>query len=160
KPANIMITPTGDISLIDFGIARLFKPGKTRDTIAFGSAGYAAPEQYGKAQTSTRSDIYSLGATLHHLLSGSDPADSPFFFAPLDLAEPAGLEALIMQMLEMHPPKRPSSIPSIQEHLQRLARDLASGSKRQRPFATASPPSNKISTTPPRTVALPAPALL
>ena len=73
KPANIMLTPTGHIYLIDFGIARHFKPGQTKDTVAFGSAGYAAPEQYGKAQTTTQADIYSLGATLHHLLSGQRP---------------------------------------------------------------------------------------
>src|SRR5512146_637761 len=78
KPANIMLTPAGDLYLIDFGIARHFKPGQTRDTVAFGSAGYAAPEQYGKAQTTTQADIYSLGATLHQCLSGSDPSESPF----------------------------------------------------------------------------------
>ncbi|MDQ6660968.1 MAG: serine/threonine protein kinase, partial [Chloroflexota bacterium] len=47
KPANIMLTPDGNLYLIDFGIARLFKPGQMKDTIAFGSPGYAAPEQYG-----------------------------------------------------------------------------------------------------------------
>src|SRR2546428_4305870 len=50
KPANIMLTSDGYIYLIDFGVARHFKTGKARDTIAFGSPGYAAPEQYGKAQ--------------------------------------------------------------------------------------------------------------
>jgi eukaryotic-like serine/threonine-protein kinase len=88
KPANIMRTPEGHLYLIDFGIARHFKPGQARDTIAFGSPGYAAPEQYGKAQTTTHSDIYSLGATLHQLLTGSDPSDTPFQFAPLQLQGP------------------------------------------------------------------------
>src|SRR6266704_2200175 len=72
KPANIMMTPDGHLYLIDFGIARHFKPGQAKDTIAFGSPGYAAPEQYGKAQTTARSDIYSLGANLHQLLTGID----------------------------------------------------------------------------------------
>src|SRR5258708_24438437 len=81
KPANIMVTPDGNIYLIDFGIARLFKPGQAKDTIAFGSPGYAAPEQYGKAQTTARADIYSLGATLHQMLTGSDPSEAPFAFA-------------------------------------------------------------------------------
>ena len=133
KPANVMLTPAGDIYLIDFGIARHFKPGQTKDTIAFGSAGYAAPEQYGKAQTTTQSDIYSLGAMLHQLLSGSDPSNSPFLFAPLDLAEPEGLEALIMQMLETHPSKRPASMAVIKQDLERMADDLATGRKRQKP---------------------------
>jgi serine/threonine protein kinase len=59
KPANIMRTPTGQLYLIDFGIAPSFKPGQAKDTVALGSLGYAAPEQYGKAQTTPRADIYS-----------------------------------------------------------------------------------------------------
>src|SRR5712692_4023326 len=83
KPANIMRTPLGQLYLIDFGIARYFKPGQAKDTMDLGSPGYAAPEQYGKAQTTARADIYSLGATLHHLLTGIDPSQTPFQFAPL-----------------------------------------------------------------------------
>jgi tRNA A-37 threonylcarbamoyl transferase component Bud32 len=135
KPANIMLAPGGHLYLIDFGIARHFKPGQTRDTVAFGSAGYAAPEQYGKAQTTTRSDIYSLGATLHHLLSGHDPSDTPFVFAPLHLAEPAGLEALIMQMLEADQTKRPASMALIQHDLERMAGELAAGHQPRTPHA-------------------------
>ncbi|HLV97076.1 MAG TPA: serine/threonine-protein kinase [Ktedonobacterales bacterium] len=129
KPANIMVTPSGDIYLIDFGIARHFKPGQTRDTVAFGSAGYAAPEQYGKAQTTTQSDIYSLGATLHQLLSGADPADNPFLFEPLHLAEPVGLDKLIRQMLEQDTRKRPHDIHAIGQELQRISDTLAAQSK-------------------------------
>ncbi len=91
KPSNIMLTPDGRLYLIDFGIARLFKPGQMKDTVPFGSSGYAAPEQYGKAQTTPQADIYSLGATLHQLLSGIDPSQNPFVFAPLHLAGPDGL---------------------------------------------------------------------
>src|SRR5579884_2874116 len=104
KPANIMLTPSGHIYLIDFGIARHFKPGQSRDTSALGSTGYAAPEQYGKAQTTPRADIYALGATLHELLTGLNPSDSPFNFAPLRLAQhPAHneLEQLILQMVSL-----------------------------------------------------------
>src|SRR5436309_916295 len=85
KPANIMLTAGGHIFLIDFGIARHFKPGQAKDTTALGSTGYAAPEQYGKAQTTPRADIYALGATFHQLLSGNDPPDTPFQFASLQL---------------------------------------------------------------------------
>src|SRR5207244_11984861 len=80
---NIMRIPTGQIYLIDFGIARYFKPGQAKDTVALGSLGYAAPEQYGKAQTTPRADIYSLGAVLHQLLTAKDPSDAPFRFLPL-----------------------------------------------------------------------------
>src|SRR5579863_6478136 len=85
KPGNIMLTTHGHVYLIDFGIARHFKPGQAKDTTALGSTGYAAPEQYGKAQTTPRADLYGLGATLHQLLTGDDPAQSPFQFAPLRL---------------------------------------------------------------------------
>src|SRR5258708_27596551 len=82
KPSNVMISKNGHVYLIDFGIARIFKPGKQHDTVALGSPGYAAPEQYGKAQSTPRSDIYSLGALLHYLLTGVDPSNQPFFFLP------------------------------------------------------------------------------
>ena len=85
KPANVMLTADGHIFLIDFGIARHFKPGQAKDTSALGSSGYAAPEQYGKMQTTPRADLYALGATLHQMLTGNDPSDAPFHFAPLQL---------------------------------------------------------------------------
>src|ERR1700753_3581642 len=104
KPSNVMRTDQGVIYLIDFGIARYFKPGKLKDTIPFGSPGYAAPEQYGKGQTTAQADIYSLGALLYYMLSGLDPAENPFHFAPLRLYGTAGLaefEELIMQMVTL-----------------------------------------------------------
>ncbi|MEF3274388.1 MAG: protein kinase [Chloroflexus sp.] len=73
KPSNIILTPEGVLKLIDFGVARKHKIGKTKDTIAMGSAGYAPPEQYGKEQTDARSDIYALGATMLHLLTAIPP---------------------------------------------------------------------------------------
>lgn len=94
KPTNIMLDRDGKIKLIDFGIARHFKAGKTSDTTSFGTAGYAPPEQYGKGQTDARSDIYALGATLHHLLTGRDPADNPFNFTPLRSLNPKVPEAV------------------------------------------------------------------
>ncbi len=120
KPANVMIGDNGHIYLIDFGIARIFKPGKQHDTVALGSPGYAAPEQYGKAQSSPRSDIYSLGALLHHLLTGLDPSEQPFFFRPASQVNAAVnpvLETLLKRMLEMDSERRP---PSAQEVLQAL----------------------------------------
>ena len=124
KPANILLRAPGQIYLIDFGIARHFKPGQSRDTIAFGSPGYAPPEQYGKAQTTPRADIYALGATLHQLLTGDDPTQSPFRFAPLQLRSqttPVGLDTLIMRMLEIDENRRPDNMHAIKLELQRLA---------------------------------------
>ena len=130
KPANIMLTPSGKLYLIDFDVARYFKPGKARDTIAFGSPGFAAPEQYGKAQTTPRSDIYSLGVTLYQLLTGNDPSLAPFRFVSLhvlDQAIPAELDALIMQMLEMDASKRPASMAGVEQELQRIAAQQKAG---------------------------------
>ncbi|HLI09022.1 MAG TPA: WD40 repeat domain-containing serine/threonine-protein kinase [Ktedonobacteraceae bacterium] len=127
KPANIMRTHSGHLYLIDFGIARLFKPGQLKDTIAFGSPGYAAPEQYGKAQTTPRSDLYSLGATLHFLLTGDDPANSPFAFAPLSLSsQPAvvSLQHLLAQLVELDVSKRPASAREVKRQLQEIATQL------------------------------------
>ncbi|HET8852995.1 MAG TPA: tetratricopeptide repeat protein, partial [Ktedonobacteraceae bacterium] len=120
KPANVMVDDSGHVFLIDFGIARFFKPGKLHDTIALGSPGYAAPEQYGKSQSTPRSDLYSLGALLHHLLTGLDPSEQPFFFRPASQVNPAvspGLELLLAQMLQMDPDHRPASAQEVLEAL-------------------------------------------
>ncbi len=155
KPSNVMRTPDGRLYLIDFGIARHFKPGQARDTAPFGSAGYAAPEQYGKAQTTPRSDIYSLGALLHQLLSGDDPAQTPFQFAPLKLhgqTAPAGLETLIMQMLEMNAGKRPASMAEVKQELQRLAAEQTAIEMEALQARVSSPPSPPKAAKPPRPV--------
>jgi serine/threonine protein kinase len=82
KPANVMITPEGRVKLIDFGIARVFRPGRSHDTQILGTPGYAPPEQYGKTQTDQRADVYALGVMLHQLLTGYDPANTPFSLPP------------------------------------------------------------------------------
>ena len=86
KPSNVMLTPSGQAKLIDFGIARFFQPHSAATMI--GTQGYAPPEQYrGKAET--RSDLYALGATMHHALSGRDPtSEPPFSFPPLSQVAP------------------------------------------------------------------------
>ncbi len=124
KPANIMLTPGGSLYLIDFGIARRFKPGQSKDTTPLGSPGFAAPEQYGKAQTTPRTDIYGLGATLYFLLTGYDPANTPFHLPPiLSLCPtvPEPLANLITSMLALDPAQRPASITDVQRLLQSYA---------------------------------------
>jgi serine/threonine protein kinase len=84
--------------LIDFGIARFYRPGSNNDTSVYGTLGYAPPEQYGKGQTDARTDIYALGVLLHHMLTGHDPSVSPFALpAPraLNPALPAAVAAAI-----------------------------------------------------------------
>jgi serine/threonine protein kinase len=109
KPDNIMLQPDGQIKLIDFGIARLFKPSKNRDTVALGTPGYAAPEQYGGGQTDIRSDVYSLGATLLTLATGFEPSSSPFNFPPARSLNPsltANFEQVIQRATQNHPANR------------------------------------------------------
>jgi WD40 repeat protein len=123
KPDNIMLTSDDHLYLIDYGVARYFRAGKSRDTIAFGSPGFAPPEQYGKAQTTAQSDIYSLGVTLYQLLTGVDPSLSPFRFPALrvlDATLPEELEDLVAQMLEMDVQKRPASMSVVKEQLQHI----------------------------------------
>lgn len=92
KPSNVMLASYGQVKLIDFGIARLFQPQSNATMI--GTQGYAPPEQYrGKAEF--RSDLYALGATMHHALSGRDPAaEPPFSFPPLKSVCPGVTPAL------------------------------------------------------------------
>lgn len=140
KPANVLLSPDGAVHLIDFGIARLFKPGQGSDTIALGSPGYAAPEQYGKAQTTIRSDLYGLGATLHHLLTGIDPSDTPFSFAPLRARvpqAPAALERLIQRMVQLDARDRPQDAAQVRRELEAIIAQTA-GAAAQR-GATATP---------------------
>ncbi|MGN1139888.1 MAG: serine/threonine protein kinase [Oliverpabstia sp.] len=93
KPANIMLRPNGEIALIDFGTARVFKSGNAEDTTCLGTPGYAAPEQYGgNGQSGPQTDIYCLGATLHHLITGRNPAATPFNFPRITQCRPSLLE--------------------------------------------------------------------
>ncbi|HEV2170263.1 MAG TPA: serine/threonine-protein kinase, partial [Candidatus Binatus sp.] len=81
KPSNVMLNANGRVVLVDFGIARLFKAARKGTMI--GTLGFAPPEQY-QGQVDPRSDIYSLGATLHYVLTGRDPEKfPPFSFPPV-----------------------------------------------------------------------------
>lgn len=98
KPANVMLKPEGNIKIIDFGIAREFKEQNLADTTVLGTNGYAPPEQYGSRQTDARSDIYALGMTMHHLLTGIDPRPKDYMYLPVRQWNPElseGIEIIV-----------------------------------------------------------------
>ena len=140
KPANVMRTRAGHLYVIDFGIARRHKPGQLRDTTALGSPGYAAPEQYGRSQTTAQTDIYSLGVTLHQLLTGHDPAEILFHLPPLDSLAPhlpPALTVLIDRMLDLDASKRPGSMAEVQTALRDIAHESRRGLVALPPASTA-----------------------
>lgn len=110
KPANVMLTPEGNIKIIDFGIAREYKEQSLADTVSLGTKGYAAPEQFGgKGQTDARTDVYCLGVTLYHLVTGHSPCDPPYEIYPIRHWNPQldpGLEAVIEKCTQMNPNDR------------------------------------------------------
>lgn len=127
KPGNIMVRNDGHLFLIDFGIARRFQPGATKDTSLLGSVGYSPPEQFGTGQTDARADLYAFGATLHNLLTGIDPTTQPFKFAPANLLNqrvPVSLSQLISRCVEMEPSDRPSSVAEVAEALLQIREEI------------------------------------
>ncbi len=123
KPGNIMVTPQGEVKLIDFGIARLWKPGQKSNTENLGTMTYASPEHLGQTgQTDARSDIYSLGATMYHLLTNEEPT-------PLDTPPPGSLrgrnphlsqsvEEIVIKAMQLDPNRRFQTAAAMQKALQ------------------------------------------
>lgn len=110
KPSNVMLKPDGNLTLIDFGTAREFKEKNLADTTCLGTVGYAAPEQFGgMGQTDARTDIYCLGATLYHLVTGCNPCEPPYEIQPIRQINPmlsSGLERIILKCCQRNPADR------------------------------------------------------
>ena len=107
KPSNVMLKPDGNVVLFDFGTAREYKITSMEDTTLLGTRGYAAPEQYGgHGQTDARTDIYCLGATMYHLLTGHNPSQPPYTMYPIREWNPnlsKGLEAIVLKCTQNNP---------------------------------------------------------
>lgn len=113
KPSNIMLKTDGSVILIDFGTARELKEKDAADTVSLGTNGYAAPEQFGSfgmmRKTDARTDIYCLGATLYHLVTGKNPSEQPCEMLPITKWNPelsTGLERIIQRCTRKNPKER------------------------------------------------------
>jgi eukaryotic-like serine/threonine-protein kinase len=121
KPSNVILTPDQRIVLIDFGIAKVFQNEDPQTNV--GTQGYAAPEQY-ERRAETRSDIYAIGAMMHHLLTKSDPRyQAPFTFnerppRALNPAVSPELEKVIMRCLEQSKDLRYQNVQELKQALE------------------------------------------
>jgi serine/threonine-protein kinase len=135
KPANVMLKPEGNIKIIDFGIAREYKEQSLADTTVLGTKGYAPPEQY-SGQTDARSDIYALGMTMHHLLTGIDPRTGEAY-APVRMWNPEiseGMEMIIDKCVQPAPEHRYQNCQDLLydlEHPELITRDYKKKQKRK-----------------------------
>lgn len=124
KPANIILQSNGYIKIIDFGIMRTYKPGKMKDTVALGTRGYAAPEQYGTAQSDPRTDIFGLGVTMYFLLTGDDPRNPNFNgmkpIRALNPSIPKGMEYIIEKCTRIDPNQRYQSAGELLKDLENI----------------------------------------
>ncbi|MBR4515222.1 MAG: serine/threonine protein kinase [Lachnospiraceae bacterium] len=115
KPSNVMIKPEGGVKLIDFGTAKEYVIENNADTTALGTRGYAAPEQFGDSKghgiynTDARTDIYNLGATLYHVVTGMNPCEPPYEIKPIREWNPklsSGLEKILLKCTQPNPDDR------------------------------------------------------
>jgi len=139
KPSNVMIDSSGDVKLVDFGIAKVFQTGQKGTMI--GTEGYSPPEQY-RGEATPLADLYALGATLHHTLSRRDPRmEPPFSFderpvRKINSGISAELEAVISQSVQYEPEDRFSSADEMKEALLATARKTGLLAKVTTTFST------------------------
>ncbi|HWQ03923.1 MAG TPA: serine/threonine-protein kinase [Longilinea sp.] len=125
KPSNVMVNQQGHIILVDFGIAKIFRTGQKGTMI--GTEGYSPPEQY-RGEATPAADVYSLGATLHHLITRKDPRlEPPFSFAERQIRQinpsiSAEFDAIIQTALKYSPQERFPTALAMKEALMATAK--------------------------------------
>jgi serine/threonine-protein kinase len=130
KPSNLKLTPNGIVKLVDFGLVKIASPGEVTITIVQGqgTALYTPLEQYGGDQghTDVRSDVFSLGATMYHLLTNTAPVDArQRFLHPESLVPPRTInpdissrtEKCILWAMSLHPDERPKNVQEFKKAL-------------------------------------------
>ena len=131
KPSNIKLTPRNTIKLVDFGLVKVMAADESRTVTVVqgrGTVQYTPLEQYGgdTGHTDARTDIYALGATLYHLITGSAPPDAkqrflkPGSLTPLRQVNPqisARTERAVLRAMAMHPDERPRDVNELREML-------------------------------------------
>lgn len=110
KPNNIIIDEQGKIKLIDFETARIYQPGELEDTTILGTAGFAAPEQFGFLQTDARTDIYAMGVVLNYLCTSA---------LPKEMLHTGTLQKIIETCLQLDPAERYATAYKLKTALQR-----------------------------------------
>ncbi|MDE7414884.1 MAG: serine/threonine protein kinase [Lachnospiraceae bacterium] len=122
KPSNVMLKSDGNVVLIDFGTAREFKEKNVADTCCLGTNGYAAPEQFGgMGQTDARTDIYCLGTTMYHLVTGHNPSEPPYELYPItkwNSRLSTGLERIIQKCTQKNPKDRYQTVKELRYDLE------------------------------------------
>lgn len=160
KPANIKLTPAGTIKLVDFGLVKLMVPSDNRTITVLqgrGTVQYTPLEQYGgdTGHTNVRSDIYSLGATLYHLLTSQPPLEAKQrFLKPgamprvreLNPQVSPHVEWAIEHAMSMHPDDRPSSIAEVRADLFEGAATASDKRRKARRVTQERPPSHPYET--------------
>ena len=148
KPENLLVTPAGEVKVADFGLARVLEDDLelTQQGMALGTPLYMSPEQAAGRPVDVRSDLYSLGATVYHLLAGQPPFSGPTSLAvalahqreqPMPLAAfrpelPAGLGRIVEQLLAKRPEERCESPTELLQAVEAVELAISTGSRHGR----------------------------
>lgn len=111
KPSNLILTYDGRLVLVDFNSAKSYHPERSQDTVLFGTAGYAAPEQYGFSPSAPAADIYALGVLFHKMLTGALPTETNYT---------GKFPGVIAKCIEIDPKNRYNSVTAFQKAIEKI----------------------------------------